>query len=284
MNKKKKKLDLRYVLLIIVIAIIILIAVLSYALNTNKKINTFESIIRDTVIEIEKIVFTPFKGFSSMIDDYVRLKDVMKENKILKSNIDKSEALEAENEELKQEINKLKGELNIDHVLSDYDYLNATVINRNSLNWYNNLTIDKGSNNGIKEGMVVINSTGVIGKTTNVSTFSSDVRLITTTDTNNKISVTIISNGKKLTGVINRYDYKTKTLTVEGISNTDKVTIGDMVYTSGLGGVFPSGILIGKVSEITTDVYDLAKIIKVKPSANFEDINYVTVLKRNDNK
>ena len=55
-----------------------------------------------------------------------------------------------------------------------------------------------------------------------------------------------------------------------------------MVYTSGLGGVFPSGILIGKVSEITTDVYDLAKIIKVKPSANFEDINYVTVLKRND--
>ena len=282
MNKKKKKLELKYIFLIIVIAIIIVIAVLSYALNTNKKINTFESIVRDTVVEIEKIVFTPFKGFSNMFSEYARLKDVMKENKILKSNIDKSEAIQAENEELKQEINKLKSELNIEHVLSDYDYLNATVINRNSLNWYNNLTIDKGSNNGIKEGMVVINSTGVIGKTTNVSTFSCDVRLITTTDTNNKISVSIISNGKKLTGVINRYDYKTESLTIEGISNTDKVTVGDMVYTSGLGGVFPSGILIGKVSEITTDVYDLAKIIKVKPSANFEDINYVTVLKRND--
>ena len=162
--------------------------------------------------------------------------------------------------------------------------MNATVISRNPTSWYNVLTIDKGSNNGISEGMVVINSTGVIGKTTNVSTFSCDVRLITTTDTNNKISVTIVSDGKRLTGVINKYDYDTGYLEVEGISNTDKVSIGDVVYTSGLGGVFPSGILIGKVSEITTDVYDLSKIINVTPSANFEDINYVTVLKRNDKK
>ena len=60
-----------------------------------------------------------------------------------------------------------------------------------------------------------------------------------------------------------------------------------MVYTSGLGGIFPSGILIGEVSEITTDSYDLAKIIKVSPSADFNDINFVSVLKRksgeNDN-
>ena len=55
-----------------------------------------------------------------------------------------------------------------------------------------------------------------------------------------------------------------------------------MVYTSGLGGVFPSGILVGRVENITTDVYDLSKIINVKPSAKFDDINYVTVLKRKD--
>ena len=178
----------------------------------------------------------------------------------------------------------MKDELNIKHVLSDYDYLNATVVNRNANTWYNNLTIDKGSNNGIEEGMVVINSTGVIGKTTNVSTFSSDVKLITTTDTNNKISVKITSGDNHLTGLINGYDYKTGYLEVEGISNTENVSVGDLVYTSGLGGVFPSGILIGKVKSITTDVYDLSKIINVSPSANFEDINYVTVLKRKNSK
>ena len=72
---------------------------------------------------------------------------------------------------------------------------------------------------------------------------------------------------------------------LEGISNTKDVNIGDRVYTSGLGGIFPSGILIGTVSEITTDSYDLAKVIKVKPSADFSDINYVSILKRkSDNK
>ena len=58
------------------------------------------------------------------------------------------------------------------------------------------------------------------------------------------------------------------------------MNIGDYIYTSGLGGVFPAGILIGKVSEITTDSYDLAKIIKVQPTVDFTDINYVSVLKR----
>ena len=284
MNKKRKKLELRYIILIVTVIFIILVAILSYSLKTNKKLSTFESIVKDVVVEIQKITYMPVKNFNTVISDYKSLKKVLEENKILKSNVDKIESLEAENNELKQEINDMKNELNIEHVLSDYDYLNATVVSRNASTWYNNLTIDKGSHNGLKEGMVVINSTGVIGKTTNVSTFSSDVKLITTTDTNNKISVTIQSNGKKLTGLINGYDYKTKNLEIEGISNTDTVSVGDQVYTSGLGGVFPSGILIGKVKSITTDVYDLSKIINVEPSANFEDINYVTVLKRADTK
>ena len=284
MNKKRKKLELRYIILIVTVIFIFLVAILSYSLKTNKQLSTFESIVKDVVVEIQKITYMPVKNFNTVISDYKSLKKVLEENKILKSNVDKIESLEAENNELKQEINDMKNELNIEHVLSDYDYLNATVVSRNASTWYNNLTIDKGSHNGIKEGMVVINSTGVIGKTTNVSTFSSDVKLITTTDTNNKISVTIQSNGKKLTGLINGYDYKTKNLEIEGISNTDTVSVGDQVYTSGLGGVFPSGILIGKVKSITTDVYDLSKIINVEPSANFEDINYVTVLKRADTK
>lgn len=280
MNKKKKKISVGYMILIFVVIFIILIVFWSYSLRSEKKLNAFESIVKDSVLEIEKIVSIPFMGINNMFNNYFKLKDVLKENKILKDNVDRIEAVEAMNEELKQEIDKLKGELKVEHVLSDYEYLNATVINRNSSTWYNVLTIDKGTNSGVEEGMAVINSSGIIGKTTNVSTFSSDVRLITTTDSNNKISVSIVSLGKRLTGVINRYDYKSGYLEVEGISNTDTVNVGDVVYTSGLGGVFPSGILIGKVSEITTDVYDLAKIINVTPSASFDDINYVTILKR----
>lgn len=281
MNKKRKNLKSKHLFLIIVI-IIIVVAVLSYAIKSDKKLNTFESLVKDCVVEIQKIVYKPIKGISTVFQEFFSLKDVLKENQILKSNIEKMESIEAENTELKQELEKLKEELNIEHVLSDYDYLNATVVSRNSFFWYNTLTIDKGSHNGIKEGMVVINSTGLIGKITNVSTFSSDVKLITTNDTKNKISVSITNGDNKLTGLINGYDYEQDLLKVEGISNTETVAIGDFVYTSGLGGVFPSGILIGHVESITTDVYDLAKIINVKPSANFDDINYVTILKRTD--
>ena len=128
--------------------------------------------------------------------------------------------------------------------------------------------------------MVVINAKGLIGKVIRTTNFTSDVRLITTSDTNNKISVSVSNGSDNLYGLINSFDYSENYLEVEGISNTKNVSIGDKVYTSGLGGIFPSGILIGEVSEITTDSYDLAKLIKVKPSADFNDINYVSVLKR----
>ncbi len=279
--KKRKNLKNRRLFLVILIVVVVS-AVLFYTIKKDRSLNTFEAFTKDIVVEVQKIFYKPINGFSNMIEEFTSLKEVKKENQILKSNVEKMEATEAENIELKQEIERLKGELNIDHVLTDYDYLNATVISRNSFYWYNMLTIDKGSHNGIKEGMVVINSTGLIGKITNVSTFSSDVKLITTNDTNNKISVTVTNGDTKLTGIINGYDYKKGLLTVEGISNTATVNNGDYVYTSGLGGVFPSGILIGKVEGITTDDYDLSKIINVKPSAKFDDINFVTVLKRND--
>ena len=280
MKKRKNSKNKR--LFLILLIVIIVLSVLFYTVKKDRNLNTFESLIKDTIVEIEKIIYKPINGFNNMIEEFTSLKNVKKENQILKSNVEKMESTEAENIELKQEIERLKEELNIEHVLTNYDYLNATVISRNSFYWYNMLTIDKGSHNGIKEGMVVINSTGLIGKITNVSTFSSDVKLITTNDTNNKISVTVTNGDTKLTGIINGYDYEKGLLTVEGISNTATVSNGDYVYTSGLGGVFPSGILIGKVENITTDVYDLSKIINVKPSAKFDDINFVTILKRND--
>ena len=279
-KKKKNKIDLKYIIVGIVAFVIIIIAILSYILNRDKKLNIFETIIKDTVVGIQRVIYYPFNAISDLIGEYNELRDVLKENEILKSNIDKTDSLEAENIELKKEIEQLKSELDIDYVLSDYTYLNATVVSRNTGYWYNTLTIDKGLQNGVEVGMVVINSTGLIGKIVTVSNFTSDVRLITTTDTNNKISVTVTDGENKITGLINGYDYEKGVLEVEGISNTESVNVGDFVYTSGLGGVFPSGILIGKVESITTDVYDLSKIINVTPSADFDDINYVRVLKR----
>lgn len=281
---KKRKIPVKYIILIIIFIVIVALVIFSKTLKEDRKLNTAESLIKDSVTFVEKIILIPFNYVSNLIEEFEELKDVKKENDNLKMSIDRIDAIETENIELRKEIDNLKKELKIDYVLSDYEKLNATVLSRNIGYWYNTITIDKGTYNGVDENMVVVNSTGLIGKVVRSTTFTSDVRLITTSDTNNKISISVSNGNNKLNGLINGYNYKENKLEVEGISNTEEVNIGDKVYTSGLGGIFPSGILIGSVASITTDEYDLSKIILVTPSADFEDINYVTVLKRKDKK
>ena len=282
LGRKKKMTSKKYVFIGVVILIIILLIIFSFTLKEDRKLNPVESFLRDTLSYAEKIVTYPFSYITTKTREYNKLKDVNEENDILETSLDRIDAIETENVELRRQIDALKNELNIDYTLTDYEYLNATVTSRSVGYWYNTITINKGSYNGIEKDMVVINSKGLIGRVIKTSTFTSDVRLITTSETNNKISVHISNGDNNLYGLINNYDYSKNLLEVEGISNTKDVDIGDFVYTSGLGGIFPSGILIGSVSEITTDSYDLAKIIKVKPSADFSNINYFSVLKRKD--
>lgn len=285
LGRNKKNIPKRVVLIIVVVLIILLLVIFRTTLKEDRKLNKVESLLKDGFTYTEKIIITPFNFIKEKITSYNKLKDVEKDNDILETSIDRIDSIEAENIELRRQLDALKEELDIDYALADYEYLNATVISRNIGYWHNKITIDKGTYNGVEKDMVVINSKGLIGKVIKSSTFTSDIRLITTSDTNNKISVHISNGSNNLYGLINSYDYNNNVLELEGISNTKDVNIGDLVYTSGLGGIFPSGILIGKVTEITTDSYDLAKIIKVSPSVDFTDINYVSILKRkSDNK
>ena len=277
---KKQSISKKYILILIIILIILLLIIFSFTLKEDRKLSKAESLLKDGLIYSEKIITYPFNYIKENIKEYKKLKDVNKNNNILETSIDRIDSIEAENIELRRQLETLKEELNINYTLSDYEYLNATVVSRNVGYWHNKITINKGTYNGVEKDMVVISSKGLIGKVIKTSTFTSDVRLITTSDTSNKISVHISNGDNNLYGLINSYDYNKNVLELEGISNTKDVNIGDYVYTSGLGGVFPTGILIGIVEEITTDSYDLAKIIKVKPSADFNDINYVSILKR----
>lgn len=279
-GRKKQSISKKYILILIIILIILLLIIFSFTLKEDRKLSKAESLLKDGLIYSEKIITYPFNYIKESIKEYKKLKDVNKNNNILETSIDRIDSIEAENIELRRQLETLKEELNINYTLSDYEYLNATVVSRNVGYWHNKITINKGTYNGVEKDMVVISSKGLIGKVIKTSTFTSDVRLITTSDTSNKISVHISNGDNNLYGLINSYDYNKNVLELEGISNTKDVNIGDYVYTSGLGGVFPTGILIGIVEEITTDSYDLAKIIKVKPSADFNDINYVSILKR----
>lgn len=181
------------------------------------------------------------------------------------------------NEELENQISELKKILSIDNVLSEYENIYGVVISRDIGYWYDKVIINKGSNDGVMEGMAVINSEGLIGKVISSSNFNSTVQLLTSENIN-KTSVKIENNDNYVYGLITEYKEDKNSYIIEGIS--DDIKIGSKVTTTGFGDIFPAGIIVGTVIDSNSDAYGLAKTIEIKPNVDFNNINIVSILKR----
>lgn len=211
------------------------------------------------------------------IENIEDLKETNKENKILQSRFedyDKLEAkkalLEKENNELREIVkttNKLKEELNIDPI-------QGTVIERNFTTWYEKLIINKGKNDGIKESMAVMTSTGLIGKITEVGNDFSVVQLL---NRQNQVSG-VIEGNENLTGIIDDYNQPNNFLHFSKIDINKKIKIGQEVVTSGNGGVYPRGIPIGKILNVEIVNFGLTQSAYLEPSANFYNITHVIII------
>ena len=259
MNKKKKKKKL-----IIVGIIIIIMFLLFISFAWNRKTGKIETILKDISSTIEKIVIYPFTALSK--DKNI----TQSESYIIQKNVNSS---------LEKEIKDLKEALELNKTITEYVPINSTVLSRNKSYWFNTLTIDKGKKSGIKKDMAVITKNGLIGKISKVYHNSSEVKLITSDDINFKVSIAIKTNETENYAILNGYDKETGLIKASGIDKTTEINKDDVVLTSGLGGMFPSGIYIGTVEKIESDKYNLSKNIFIKAPQNYNDIHYVTVLK-----
>ena len=280
MYKKKKQFDNRYLLILIILVISIALVILAIALKNDRKLNPVEKVIKDTGTFTIRIVKFPFDFVKNKLDENHKKNEIYKKYKKLKEKSDNIDSIISANDNLKDEVKKLKESLKLNTALSDSVLVNATVIYRNIGYWYDEITIDKGSKDGIEKDMAVVTSKGLIGRTSKVSRHSSSVKLLSNDNMNNKISVKIKVKDDYIYGLISKYDSKRNVYTVEGISENVEIPDGADVVTTGMGAIFPSGLLVGNVEKITTDNYDLSKVIEVKSSVNYDDIDYVTVVKR----
>ena len=277
---KRKNNNTKFIIIGVIILFALLMGLTAHSLDDKKNLNFFEKAIKDSVTFVEKIFYAPIGFVKDKIETYSETKDLYKKYTKLKEKVEKTDLYYAQIEELQEEVTELKSTLELNSTLSEYTYLNATVVNRNVGYWYNTLTIDKGSKNGINKGDAVITNNGLVGEIIKVSNFSSTVKLLTTDEISNKISIKIQSEDKKHYGLLTGYDQKKNVYKIEGITESDKIKKGDMVATTGLTNYFPSGILIGHVSKIVKDEYDLNSIVEVTPSVSFDNIRVVTILNR----
>ena len=181
-----------------------------------------------------------------------------------------------ENNALKKEIKELKNLLELKN--TNYKLKYASVISRNTKDYFEEVIIDIGKKDGIKENLAVITKDGLIGKIIKVTNKTSTVRLITSSNIYNKISVNIEADNKSVTGIITSYDSLTNSLTIEGITENVNIQTGSLVTTTGLSDIYPSGILVGRVSRVMKDNFDLAYILKVEPTENLSSFHYVAVI------
>ena len=245
MKKKKKKKENKYIYKII-ISIIVSVLLFYNLLSINKP-------------------YDALKKLTTLI--------VINDNKKISDDVINSEI-----EELNKEINNLKELSDVGNLLTDKTYINASIIKRSPNYWYNYITINKGTENGVKKGYAVMSNTGLVGEVAIANDKSSEVILISSIK-DNFISAKFTYNEKEYFGLIKDYDIKTNELILEDVIGDINDVKDIFVVTSGLSGNMPSGLLIGKIKDVKKDKYNLSNKIIVEPSGDLNNINFVRVIK-----
>ncbi|MEH7545004.1 MULTISPECIES: rod shape-determining protein MreC [Bacillaceae] len=266
-------------LIFLLVSIIVLVALIGFSLRERSKLSWPEQFVKDTTGWVQSLVSKPTNYVAGFFENLQDLTNTYEENKELKSRVENLASLEAQVQELKNDNKELRDVLGEKKTLRDYEPLPATVIGRNPDRWHEMIIIDKGKLSGVKKNMAVVTANGLIGKVKSVTQFSSTVQLLSSMDPKNRISA-IVQGKTNVYGLVEGYDSEKKLLQVKAIPSGADIQKGQTVITSGLGDVFPKGLMIGKVVEVKQDQYGLNLTALVKPGADFYDIKTVIVTKR----
>ncbi|RYL94683.1 rod shape-determining protein MreC [Sporolactobacillus sp. THM19-2] len=267
-------------LIVLLTSLIVLIALISYSLRQGSRTTWMERFVQDSAGFFQYVINVPAQYAAGFFENVSDMNHTYQENKRLKAKLEDYARLQQENRDLTQRFNELKKQLNVDKNpdLSSYTKYTAQVIARPNDGWNQMLTVDKGRMNGIRTGMPVVTPEGLIGTIEKTGNFTSRVSLITNKRNVNQISAKISNTGTY--GMIEGFDEEKGALLFQRIPIKSNVKKGQTVVTSGLSGMYPQGLIIGKITSVSTDQYGLTRAAEVKPSANFDSINYVMIVNR----
>ena len=262
----------------LVIALVILGGLAAFTAGNRAAVTWVEDAINTVAQPIQRF---SVRASNSIIDFFERVfktSDADRENEQLKVRIAQYEIMENELNNLRQENQRLKELLDYADTVEEYERVTAPVIGRSQGIWFNQFTVGAGRNQGVEEDMAVINGAGLVGRVTSVSANTRKVTAII--DSTSDVSV-IVERTRD-------YGFVRGLLEAGGGDDTmelyflpmgNDLVPGDVLVTSGADGVFPRGLSVGSVLEVSRSSEDAEdRDALVSPTVDFLRLEEVVIL------
>ncbi|WP_026840359.1 rod shape-determining protein MreC [Citrifermentans bremense] len=254
---------------------VLLAAFLTYALNLRNK---------EHANPVERAVMTltaPIAGSAAFLsgsvgdvwNNYVDLIEVRRENIELRRSVKRLNERIVANHEAVVENQRLKALLELKGSVA-IPSIAVSVIGEDSSAWFKTLVVDRGSDDGLAEGMPVVAAGGVVGRVVKVAPQSSRVLLLT----DHASAIAAVVQRSRARGVVRGAGGGRCSL--EFTVKDEDVKVGDSVISSGIGGVFPKGLPIGEVTMVKKGEYGVFQTIEVRPTVNIGKLEEMLVLVR----
>ncbi len=230
------------------------------------------------------LVLSPFQQATAWVANEIHyatsavweVATLYEQNKMLRNEVEQLRGINLQANEALAENERLRKMIGYQQAARQFDLVAARVIGRESDTWSRMIVIDRGTMNGIANDMPVVTPQGLVGRVVEAGLNSSKVQLIL--DPRSSVGTIVQRAQSRVTGIVQGdMDNPTMPQMVNIPKNADVVE-GDVIVTSGFGGVYPKGIIVGLVSSLKNDDGGLLKIGVLEAAVDFQKLEDVMVI------
>lgn len=264
--------------LIILLAAILLCLVMSiFAALGGGRVSPISNFINILTTPIQKVISGVSGGVKSVHDHWFEYDELVGENEKLRQELFQTQQKLRDAQKAEQENIQFRAALGMKERGRDFVFESAEIIAKSTENWTTTFTIDKGTLSGIALDNCVITDAGMVGFISEVGTTWATVTAVT--DTTMEASA-IVSRTREVASAEGDFDLMKKgLLKLSYLERDSKVIKGDTVEISGMGGLFPKGIILGTVEEIKNETHGISKYAIIRPAVDLSKVNHVLVIK-----
>ena len=254
-----------------ILIFLLALSLISANLHSRDNMSFFESLVVGITAPVQKVVWGAIDGVGGIWRGYFYLVGLEKENQALKKELQELKLQMNRYREADLANQRLRALLNFKKSIAT-PLLPAQVVAFDPSGWFQTILIDKGRNDGVVRDMAVVSAEGLVGRVIGVSNHHAKVLLII--DGNSAVDAYI--QRSRARGVL--VGLGRELCLLKYVQRNEDVQVGDKVISSGMGGVFPKGLLVGTVQEVVRGSSGLFQRVEVEPAVNFSRLEEVMVV------